>query len=181
MVPLPFGLLLKSDGTRLEEVLAMRATRAAGSLVPKVLCYGEHPDMTHAPVSILMTRIPGQCLGEVYVEMTDEERKQILSELKCYLDCVRKWSNPWGLHRISSISNRPIRSVRVPQHIIRPYHDLQNFNEKLISAVWDGGWKDRSEDEKALACAKKLHESPYRIEFTYGDLAHHNILVEDGP
>ena len=158
----------------------MRVARAAGFPVPKVLCYGEHPDKTHAPVSILMTRLPGKCLGEVYVEMTDGERKPILSELKYYLDCMRKWSNPWGPHRICPISNGPIRSVRVPQHIIGPYHDPQKFNEKLISAVWDGGWKDRSEYEKALACAKKLHENPYRIEFIHGDLAHHNILVEDG-
>lgn len=93
IVPLPFGLLLKwSDGTRLEEVLAMRVARVAGFPVLKVLCYGEYLDTTHAPVSILMIRLPGQCLGEAYVEMTDEERKQILSELKCYLDCMRKWS-----------------------------------------------------------------------------------------
>ena len=70
----------------------MRVARVAGFPVLKVLCYGKYPDMTHAPVSILMTRLPGQCLGEAYVEMTDEERKQILSELKCYLDCMRKWS-----------------------------------------------------------------------------------------
>lgn len=58
IVPLPFGLLLKwSDGTRLEEVLAMRVARVAGFPVLKVLCYGEYLDMTHAPVSILMTRL----------------------------------------------------------------------------------------------------------------------------
>ncbi|KAL2053117.1 hypothetical protein ABVK25_006754 [Lepraria finkii] len=84
-----------------------------------------------------------------------------------------------GPHSVCSISNGPIRSVRVPQHIIGPYDDLQKFNEKLISAVWDGGWKDRSEHEKALACDKNWYENPYRFEFTR-DLAHHNILIEDG-
>ena len=42
---LPFGLILKwFDGTRVEEVLARQVARAAGFPVPKVNCYGEHPD-----------------------------------------------------------------------------------------------------------------------------------------
>lgn len=64
IVQLPFGLVLKwSDGTRLEEALATQVARAAGFPVPRVLCYGEHPDSPHAPVSILMTRLPGSELG----------------------------------------------------------------------------------------------------------------------
>lgn len=63
---LPFGLILKwSDGTRIEEVLTMQVGRRAGFPVPRVTCYGEHPDCPHAPVSILMTRVPGDELGRV--------------------------------------------------------------------------------------------------------------------
>ena len=158
----------------------MRVARDAGFPVPKVICYGEHPETPHAPFSILMTRLPGRHLGEVFGDVTDEERKQIVLEMKSYLDCMRKWSNPWGARRICSISNGPIRSVRVPRHLISPHDSLQEFNKNLIGAIWDEDWGDRSGYETSLACANKLHESPHRIVFTHGDLAHHNILVEDG-
>ncbi|PYH76184.1 hypothetical protein BO82DRAFT_215405 [Aspergillus uvarum CBS 121591] len=61
---LPFGLILKwSDGTRLEKVLAMQVARKAGLPVLKVIYYGGHADSPYAPVSILITRVPGKELG----------------------------------------------------------------------------------------------------------------------
>ena len=72
----------------------MRVSRSAGFPVPRIICYGEHTNIPHAPVSTLMTRLPGRPLGEVYTEMMDDERKQVLSELKSYLDCMRTWSYP---------------------------------------------------------------------------------------
>ena len=56
--------------------------RSAGFPVPKVISYGEHPDNSHAPVSILMTRIPGKDLGdpEFYEGLADGERESIFAE-----------------------------------------------------------------------------------------------------
>jgi len=179
IVPLPFGLLLKrSDGTRLEEVQAMRVARIAGFPVPKVICYGEHPDSPRAPVSILMTRLPGDILSDAYDLMTEEERKQVLSEVKFYLDRMRAWSNPSGRDRICSISNGPIRSIRVPQHLIGPCDNLQGFNESLIGPAWAA--KHRQDYENLMDSARKLHRKACRIVFTHGDFMHHNILVKDG-
>jgi aminoglycoside phosphotransferase (APT) family kinase protein len=72
-----------SDGTRLEEVAATMVARSAGFPVPKIISYGEHPDTPHAPVSILMTRVPGEDLGnpEIYERMNDNERETIYTEL----------------------------------------------------------------------------------------------------
>lgn len=68
-----------SDGTRLEEVAATMVMRAAGFPVLKIISYGKHPYSPHAPISILMTRVPGRGLGEVDVwkEMKDEERETL--------------------------------------------------------------------------------------------------------
>jgi hypothetical protein len=56
---LPFGLILKwSERRRIEEVISLQMARAASMPVPKVLCYGEHPD-DFCRISILMTRLPG--------------------------------------------------------------------------------------------------------------------------
>ncbi|PYH98457.1 hypothetical protein BO71DRAFT_447218 [Aspergillus ellipticus CBS 707.79] len=88
---LPFGLILKwSDGTRIEEVLTMEVARKAGIPVPRVVCYGEHPDSPHAPISILMTRVPSRELGQVYKTLTDEEKESVFLQLDQYLKAVRR-------------------------------------------------------------------------------------------
>ena len=74
-----------SDGTKLEEVLAMQVTRAAGLPVPKVICYGDHPDTPHAPMFILMMRVPGLESGQVCEGLNESDRQRILLEMKSYL------------------------------------------------------------------------------------------------
>ena len=157
----------------------MRVARAAGLPVPRVICYGEHANAPHTPVSILMTRLPGSELGEVWEDMTEDERWQIFSEMRVYLEHMRKWPNPWGSNRICSISNGLIRSIRVPRHLIGPYDTQEDFNDYLIAPA---SWANRDLPNHAdnMILAKKLHEKPYRIVFTHGDLMHHNILVKDG-
>lgn len=77
IIPLPFGLLLKwSDGRRLEEVLATKVCRAARLPIPKIISYGEHPETPHAPVSILMTRLPGCERGQAYPSLSTEAKSK---------------------------------------------------------------------------------------------------------
>lgn len=181
IVPLPFGLVLKwSDGTRLEEVSAMMVARAAGLPVPKVISYGEHADSPHAPVSILMTRLPGKDLGEIYAQLKIEEREIVFAELHSMLQIMRSWPHSWGGERICSILGTAIRSVRVPHHSIGPCESESEFNDHLISAASDHSLS-QEQFEKKLACAKEMlsnHHHP--IVFTHGDLTHHNIMVHDG-
>ncbi|CRG88237.1 hypothetical protein PISL3812_05264 [Talaromyces islandicus] len=178
---LPFGLILKwSDGTRIEEVVTMQVARCAGLPVPKVICYGEHPDTPHAPVSILMTRLPGRELGQSYETLSDNDRESILKELKGYLDTIRKWKNPWGGYRICSLLGTPIRSIRVPNHLIGPFEMEQDLNEYLIKPAWAEGFPSKTAYNDALDRAKVMETLSHRILFTHGDLQHHNILVQDG-
>lgn len=178
---LPFGLILKwSDGTRIEEVVTMQVARRAGLPVPRVICYGEHPDTPHAPISILMTRLPGRELGQAYVTLSDRDRESILNELKGYLDTIRKWKNPWGEDRICSLIGTPIRSVRVPNHLLGPFETEEELNDYLIKAAWAGGFSSETEYNEALDRARRMAELPHRILFTHGDLKHHNILVQGG-
>lgn len=178
---LPFGLVLKwSDGTRLEEVTAMMVARSAGFPVPKVISYGEHPYAPHAPVSILMTRLPGECLGEVYEQLTDNERKTIVAELQAILRVMRSWSHPWGGERICSVVGTSIRSVRIPNHLIGPCESESEFNDGLIYAASDHSFASRDEFEEKLTCANKMLSMRHAIVFTHGDLKHHNIMVYDG-
>lgn len=52
----------------------MQVARKTGFPVRQVICYGEHPDSPHAPVSILMTCIPDPELGQIYETLSIEER-----------------------------------------------------------------------------------------------------------
>lgn len=178
---LPFGLILKwSDGTRVEEVLAMQVARAAGFPVPRVICYGEHPDTPHAPVSILMTRVPGKELGQVYGTLSSEEKKSVLQEFKGYLEVMRGWPNPWGGNRICSLIGTAIRSVRVPNHVAGPFESEEEFNEYLIRPSWSGGFSSDAAYHDALSLAKGMDKMAHRIVFAHGDLKPHNILVDEG-
>lgn len=175
---LPFGLILKwSDGTRLEEVLAMQVARAAGFPVPKVICYGDHPDTSHAPVSILMTRLPGEELGQVYETLSSEDKSSVSKELKSYLAAMREWTSPWGGKRICSLIGTSIRSVRIPNHYAGPFESEQQLNEYLIGASWPDGFSSESAYNHAFGLAKGMDKMSHRIVFTHGDLKHHNILV----
>lgn len=178
---LPFGLVLKwSDGTRLEEIQAMQVARAAGFPVPKVICYGEHPTCPHAPVSILMTRLPGGELGQVYEHLSEEDKETALTEMQVMLKVMREWQNPWGAERICSISGTAIRSVRVPNHSIGPCENEQEFNECLLSTASSHSFASQGLYEEKLASARKMHSIHHKIVFTHGDLKHHNILFYKG-
>lgn len=157
----------------------MMAIRDAGFPCPKVISIGEHRGSSSAPVSILMTRVPGQSLDEVYDALGSAERNTICAEIITMLETMRIWKNPWG-QRICSISGGSIRSIRVPNHRIGPCESEQDFHSYLLSTASLHSFKTTEEFHSALKTAKKLDDINHRIVFTHGDLALHNIMVDGG-
>lgn len=181
ILQLPFGLVLKrSDGTCLEEVSVMIVARSAGLPVPLVISYGDHPKTPHAPVSILMTRLPGTDLGLVYEDLSEEERQTIFNEMYTMESVMRSWPHPWGGERICSVVGTPIRSVRVPRHLIGPCESECEFNDQLLRAASNHDPQTKDTFEERIACAKKLFSIQHPIVFSHGDLKHHNIMVYNG-
>jgi hypothetical protein len=160
--------------------MAMIMMRSAGFPVPKVISYGEHPNTPHAPVSILMTRVPGKDLGEIYEQLNDEERETIFTELQCMLSIMRNWRNPWGGDRICSIVGTTLRSVRVPNHCIGPCESESDFNNCLLSVASEHSFPSRELYEEKLACAMRMQSMRHDIVFTHGDLKHHKIMAHNG-
>ncbi|OJZ85111.1 hypothetical protein ASPFODRAFT_47669 [Aspergillus luchuensis CBS 106.47] len=169
-----------SSPKRPEEVLSVKVARQAGLPVPKVVCYGDHPDTPHAPVPILMTRVPGKQLGEAYKALNDEEKNSITRQLDLYLKTVRKWKRPWGEKRICSLVGTPIRSTRVPDHRIGPFETEKDSNEYLIEPAWPGEFRSKWGYKEALHLARKMQGISHPIVFTHGDLQYCNIKVQDG-
>lgn len=183
IVPLPFGLVLKwSDDTRLEEVAAMLMARAAGLPVPFVISYGDHLDTPHAPVSILMTRVPGHELGEVYENMSTIEKHTIKNEMNTILDTMRGWCKPHGRFRVCSVMDTSIRSLRIPDHLVLPCDTESEFNEHLLRPAFTSYLQSEDKDlfDQKLSTIDRLHSVRHPIVFTHGDLKHHNIMVHNG-
>lgn len=59
-----------------------------------MICYSEYTNIPYALVSILMTRVLGEELGQVFESLSDEDKNSILKELKGYLNIIRGWSSP---------------------------------------------------------------------------------------
>jgi hypothetical protein len=183
VMALPFGLVLKwSDGTRLEEVAATMIARSSGFPAPKIISYGEHPSKPHAPMSILMTRVPGTELGNpgLYEGLTDDERESIFAELDCMIQVMRKWSQPQGKQQICSVLGTAVRSVRIPNHAVGPCESESEFNDHLFASLARHSFETREEFEKTVEIAERLRKTRHPIVFTHGDLKHHNIMVLDG-
>jgi len=86
VMQLPFGLILKwTERSHIEVGIAMQMARAAGMPVPRVLCYGEHPDSWRS-ISILMTRLPGWELNNSSDKLVLEEEGPWVEELQRCLD-----------------------------------------------------------------------------------------------
>lgn len=177
---LPFGLILKwADGTSFDEAQSMMAIQKAGFPCPIVISVGEHRNSPAAPVSILMTRIPGEQLDEVYDELQPAERNVILDEISTMLRIMRSWKSPWG-QRICSISGGPIRSIRVPNHRIGPFESEKELNDYLLAVASSHSFKSPKEFQSAIEVARKMYDLPHQVVFTHGDFFLHNILVHDG-
>ncbi|KAL2222869.1 hypothetical protein M432DRAFT_672471 [Thermoascus aurantiacus ATCC 26904] len=135
---LPFGLVLKwSDGTRIEEVLAMQ--RNIRNL------------RTHAPVSILVTRVPGRELGTVYQSLGEDDKEAIVRELKTYLGHDEAVGQSLG---------------RKPDMFYLWDRDPQQFNEYLIRASWAGGFPSEAEYLDARQSSSRMAISSIIISWS---------------
>lgn len=184
IIRLPFGLLLKwSDGTRVEEILATHVCYAAGFPTPRILCYGDHPETPWAPVSILMTKLPGREIGQAYPSLSPEAKATALEDMKLYLAAIRQWQSPWGPERICSITGSAIRSIRVPTHKLGPYETPAELHEHLLEPA-SNTFATTAIFDDHVARARELQLLQLQrpgggVKFTHGDLKHHNILVDE--
>lgn len=89
---------------------------------------------------------------------------------------MRQWISPFDQHICSAIGT-PIRSVRVPKHIMGPFSSENGLNDFLIRPASHYLLKTSHAFDEARVIANEIREIPHRVTFTHGDLVIHNILV----
>lgn len=140
-----------------------------GLPVPRVLCYGQRgPDERK---TILMTKIPGKTLLEVYESYSDEELDIIMSEVAACLEKMRTFASPHGT-AICGLDGECIENMTLPMRKYDRRENPREFHESLTT------WNPRLDELKGAV--RKLEDKEYRIVFGHGDLAPWNIMVKDG-
>ncbi|EIM84492.1 kinase-like protein, partial [Stereum hirsutum FP-91666 SS1] len=177
--PLPFNLILKStERVREQEALATMLAQSMGIPVPRILSYGESdPNESWNWGSILMMRIPGEPLNEVFDSLSPDELATIKGELASHLERMRRYSNRWGT-RICGVDGGDAYGARIPLRHIAAGVDEDAFHQSLFPFVNDSTAPNYAQRRAAAEGMPSLF--PHAIVFTHGDLWHHNIMVHDG-
>ncbi|KAL9594937.1 MAG: hypothetical protein Q9219_006743 [cf. Caloplaca sp. 3 TL-2023] len=162
------------DAIRLTEAASMRYVRSKTSIpVPEVIDAFVHPETKH--VCILMERIDGQPLDEVWDTYSETQKEHIKSQLKGF------WEE---LRQIKGTSIGPVDGTYCADQFFDgednasygPYESEAAFHDGLIRALEARGRNTWTERVVTFIRAMPEHE----VLFTHNDLAPRNILVRDG-
>ncbi|KAI0317064.1 kinase-like domain-containing protein, partial [Amylostereum chailletii] len=116
---------------------------------------------------ILMTRVPGHDLEQVWERLDAPARDAILAQLAPYTAQLRAIPSPHG-PAVCSVLAGPVHDMRLPSAHRGPFPDEPAMNHVLR------GFHDPRDLPPAVAAA---HARPHPIVFTHGDLAPRNVMV----
>ncbi|KAG7091276.1 hypothetical protein E1B28_010325 [Marasmius oreades] len=164
---LPGNIYMKRGTKALQEAEAIRIVKARTSIpVPTVLdaldgCF-------------IMTRLPGEPLGNLFSEMEGEQLSAIQNSLSSIIQQLRDITSDE-----KGVVSGPLHSLpccdinRVDELAFGPFHDVAEFHEYLLSRT------PPQYQISARAKAAKAYARPFQVVFTHGDLNLRNILVKD--
>jgi serine/threonine protein kinase len=155
----------------LAEAEAMAFIRENSTIpVPEILeAYGQDGDNY-----IIMEYIQGASLSKAWESLSTEDKSAITKELKDYICQMRQLTPPDGV-LIGSVTGGPAVDRRqLGSAAGGPFRSEVEFNEWQLAQLYPKNPLSQREMYTAV------HRSDHRIVFTHGDLAFHNIIVNDG-
>ncbi|PYI06759.1 kinase-like protein [Aspergillus sclerotiicarbonarius CBS 121057] len=171
------GLILKERGPshRTYETFNSHFVREKTSIPAPIVIGSWQED---GRVFILMKRMPGEPLSEVWPKLKPKEREKIAKQTASYLSQLRDIQND----KIQGVSGRPIFS-----NLLFPYKKANDpFPPHGPFASDDALWADMGVGIKKTFPAS-MYEDLRRVmppakpyTFTHCDLASDNIMVQDG-
>jgi aminoglycoside phosphotransferase (APT) family kinase protein len=165
---LPFGLYLKyCKRSQENEASALRMVERYTS-TPAPLLVDVYKD--EGNTVIIMTRVRGELLADVFHLMSYAERDQLADDLGSIVEQLRRIPNH-SPYRFADTLGGPMVDHRVPGGIFGPFHTEADFGNHLCHDVVDPDLK------KATTM---VHAREHRSVFTHSDLHPINILIEGG-
>ena len=167
------------DGIQTEADM-MHYAATHGVLAPKVRAvYDIHKVSSTTPSASAMVtdRLPGDRLSEVWADLSDEERKTIVSQLREQIGNMRSCTQSY----IGRVNNRSTCNLyeRIPGQFCGPFIDEEHFDNWCLARVPDGlfGFTRK----KWTRWLEKERQKPFRkFVLTHGDLSPRNIIVDGG-
>ncbi|DAA74697.1 TPA_exp: Uncharacterized protein A8136_3013 [Trichophyton benhamiae CBS 112371] len=168
---LPFGLYMKNcHRARYNEVKALQIIEQHTSIpAPLFIDTFEH----QGKVMLVMTRVRGQQLQEVFYRLSYPERTQLSADLHSAIKQLRAIPNTTP-HRFANVLGGPLLDVRLPDSHDRargPFDNELDFHDALIHKFIF------AETKQAVA---HVHSRSYRSFFSHADLNFYNIIIERG-
>ncbi|KAH8170872.1 phosphotransferase enzyme family protein [Sarocladium implicatum] len=122
---------------------------------------------------ILMQRLPGLELGKAWPQMDDDARSETISQLKSYLDQLRRLRPPAEVvGRIASVSGGPVCDHRLSNmRTCGPFESVAEFNDFLVAPV-----RDCPRPELVGKYRSQLADT-YDVCFTHADFSWEHVLV----
>lgn len=124
-------------------------------------------------VMLVMTRVRGQQLQEVFHRLSYPERTQLSADLRSAIKQLREIPNTTP-HRFANVLGGPLLDVRLPDSHDRargPFDNESDFHDALIHKFIS------AETKQAVA---HVHSQSYRSFFSHADLNFYNIIIERG-
>lgn len=167
---LPFGLCLKEARNKAvaNEANALRLVEANTDIpAPKFIDLALQDEKTGF---LLMTRVHGDLLDDVFYRMTDEERKTLGKDLGKCITQLRSIPNK-SEHAVTNTLGGPAFDHRFEDKQCGPYAAVTEFHDYLTENL---------EKERVERPLSALYEKKHRSLFTHSDLHRTNIFVKKG-
>ena len=126
---------------------------------------------------IVMTRLPGTRLDVVWHQMSEESRKDVIRQLRGYMDQIRALKPPTPGY-IGSVNHTPLEDDRIFHGTFGPFSSVEEFHRAARAGVTDPTTGPEMDNLRKLIDDHSRTQST--VCFTHGDLAFRNIMVKDG-
>lgn len=129
-------------------------------------------------LAIEMEYVPHcKTIQECWHTLSSEEKQGIVRQVSEYIQQLHCLTPPPELSsKVSAVKGGPRRDVRISSStLFGPFEDVADFHRCLRGGVESDAVREIFGEKVA-----DVHNRPYAIRFTHGDLGVQNILVRDG-
>lgn len=123
---------------------------------------------------ILMSRIPGVPLSNLFSELTEEQQRNITLQLRDYISELRTLRSPEPGY-VGAVDLTPLHDERVHDGPFGPFDNVAEFHKALR-----GGIDEKSGHEELDNMIEQEKSRDYSCRMTHGDLSFRNIVTYGG-